>query len=479
MASLPALVALLASGCGSSVDVGDASGDGGRRAGAQAGASAEAPARAGSTADISGAALVPDPDAITDVDDALSGVFIQPFQDCREPLDGRRGDGPSGQVCTNVAISGSTEAGRYFPDYGSCDVVRTQRPFWEAPPAAQPDPEDPRLQDDDYMRELVWAKEQIASNGCTCCHDSRAADGRVGQWDIAAEPIWITTLSDTGLALFAGFADSSVFGAYPPESNNGFSRRETGVPTDDPARMLAFLRAEMDHRGLTEAQALEVPPFGGPIYAASVAEPGTCGAGQGIDPDGTVHWTGGPARYLYVLEEGSENPGVPPNLDLPDGTLWRLDVRADSPALASGVAYGSAPKGTLQRVPLDAPPALEPGRRYQLAVLLDVGLPVTNCSFIFGAEPTETTAAPTADAGDPVSASKADCAPESGFGASCERDADCGCAEASYCARMPGQSTGNCIATGCLEDPSVCPQDWSCFDVSIFAPGQPSICLAP
>ena len=27
------------------------------------------------------------------------------------------GDGPDGQVCTNVAISGSTEDGRYFPDY--------------------------------------------------------------------------------------------------------------------------------------------------------------------------------------------------------------------------------------------------------------------------------------------------------------------------------------------------------------------------
>src|SRR5262245_45690077 len=64
---------------------------------------------------------------VTNAEDALPGVFIPPFVDCREPLDGEPGMGPDGQVCTNVAISGSTEPGRYFPDYASCDVVLTQR----------------------------------------------------------------------------------------------------------------------------------------------------------------------------------------------------------------------------------------------------------------------------------------------------------------------------------------------------------------
>ena len=50
-----------------------------------------------------------DPDAITRAQDALPGVFIPPYLDCREPLDGRPGEGPAGEVCTHVAISASTE----------------------------------------------------------------------------------------------------------------------------------------------------------------------------------------------------------------------------------------------------------------------------------------------------------------------------------------------------------------------------------
>jgi hypothetical protein len=44
---------------------------------------------------------------------------------------------------------------------------------------------------------------------------------------------------------------------------------------------------------------------------------------------------------------------------------------------------------------------------------------------------------------------------------------------------MPGQSSGYCIARGCEEDPGVCPQDWSCFDLAAFQEGAPAICLAP
>src|SRR5262245_35233752 len=75
------------------------------------------------------------------VEDAMPGVFIPPFEDCR--------DG----VCTNVAISGCTEAGRYFPDVASCAVVRTQRPFWPEAPAAEPRADDPRLNDPAFMQE--------------------------------------------------------------------------------------------------------------------------------------------------------------------------------------------------------------------------------------------------------------------------------------------------------------------------------------
>ena len=37
------------------------------------------------------------------------------------------------------------------------------------------------------------------------------------------------------------------------------------------------------------------------------------------------------------------NPGLPPNLDLPDATLWHADVFFDVPAFESGVAYGALP----------------------------------------------------------------------------------------------------------------------------------------
>jgi hypothetical protein len=407
--------------------------------------------------------------------DAMAGVFIQPYEDCREPLDGEPGQGPGGQVCTQVAISASTEAGRYFPDYASCDVVRTQRPFYPVAPAGEPDPEDPRLQDDEFMTELAWAKEQIEASACTCCHDSRQNDGQVGQWDIAAGGIWITTLSDSGVALFAGLADSSVFGSYPAEDNNGFDRTDTGIPTDDTGRMQAFLREVMEYRGITEEQARAVPPFGGPIYEARVAEVEPCGPGQGIEPDGTMRWTGGPARYLYVTEADAENPGVPPNLDLPDGTLLRYDVPASERAVDSGIVLDDPPDVLLQRMPEQGAPELEQGQTYKLVALLDVGVPITSCLFEFGEPVAEM------QASEPVADGEGDApgceGPDVGFGDSCATDADCGCAQASYCALMPGQTTGTCTATGCLEDPGVCPDGYGCFDVSIFAPGQPSICI--
>lgn len=424
--------------------------------------------------------------AITDVAEAMPNVFIPPYTDCRMPLDGVAGDGDAGRVCTQVAISGSTEPGRYFPDYGSCEIVRTQRPFWEAPPAAEPDEADPRLADQGFMKELAWAKEQVAASGCTCCHDSRV--GKVGQWDIDAEPIWITTLSDSGLALFAGYADSSVLGAYPPEDNNGFDRNTLGIPTTDNERMLAFLEKELAFRGISVEQAQAVPPFGGPIYAAAIAEPEVCGAGEGVSTDGSVYFDGAAARYVYVLTEDAANPGVPPNLDLPEGTLYRIDVRASAAPLTSGFKLDTALPGVQKRAPEGDLPDLQIGETYRLYVLKDVGLPTTNCIFTYG----ETIVPPIAAgdgsegvgtdapaAADPSADAEATpdlaCQATTGFGEACSTDSDCDCADAPFCAVMPGQNAGICTATGCVEDPTLCPAGFRCFDLS-FA-GQPSICI--
>ena len=174
-----------------------------------------------------------------------------------------------------------------YPDYADCDVVRTERPFWPEDPAGQTDSGDPRLHDSDFMAELGWMTQQVEAAACSCCHDSRQNGGLTGQWDIYHDGIWLDTLSDSGLALFIGLADSSVLGAYPAADNFGFDRSATGIPTDDTARMQAFLQRELDRRGITRAQAAAVPPFGGPIYENRVKQPDACSdEGSGIDPSG-------------------------------------------------------------------------------------------------------------------------------------------------------------------------------------------------
>jgi hypothetical protein len=425
-----------------------------------------------SAAEPLGVTFASDVEPIRRVEDSQAGVFIPPFVDCRQ--------GPDGEVCTNVAISGCTEPGKYFPDYASCEVVRRQRPFWPEAPAAEPRSDDPRLSDAAFMDELAWMTEQVEASGCTCCHDSRQNDGLTGQWDIRRGPIWLDTLSDSGLALFVGYADSSSLGAYPSEDNHGFDRANTGIPTTDTARMQAFLKRELVRRGITEDEARNVPPFGGPIYANRVTPPDACSAGQGVDKDLRVQF-GGSARYVYVLEPGGENPGVPPNLDRPQGTLWRLDVLASAAPIESGVKYGTTPAGSFQAIPSRSrAPELKVGETYQLYVLRDVGLPIANCLFTFG-DAVASEPARAAEGGDDPGQSVAAGSCElpagdaDGFGATCEVDADCTC-KANYCALMPGQAQGTCTVTGCKQNPSLCPSGFSCFDLSTFSPDLPSIC---
>jgi len=55
------------------------------------------------------------------------------------------------------------------------------------------------------------------------------------------------------------------------------------------------------------------------------------------------------------------------------------------------------------------------------------------------------------------------------FGAVCHSTADCTC-DSDLCAASPGQA-GTCTRTGCDKDPSVCPSDYSCMDLSSYVPG--------
>ncbi len=325
---------------------------------------------------------------ITEVSQAKTRVFIPPFRDCRIARSGDTGASEGGKVCTNVALSGCTEAGKYYPEYASCDVTRTQRPYYPADAKGKTVDGDPRLADTAFMGELAWVTSQARAAACTCCHDSKQAPQGPSQWFIDAPGIWTDTASDAAIALFAGYADSSFFGAYEPKDNNGFERSDTGLPSTDAPRMRAFFTHELTRRGITEEAARAFPPFGGPLYKAQHSTPTACTKGEGVAPSGVVTWAANATvRYVYILEEGSKNPGVPPNFDLPQGTIWRLDVLASSDPLGGGLVYGETPPGTFQAFPATGrAPALVPGRAYQIFVFRDVGISATSCVFTYSAK---------------------------------------------------------------------------------------------
>jgi hypothetical protein len=312
--------------------------------------------------------------------------FIQPYQVCKDPIAGQAPGQSDGKVCTWTLISGCTEAGRKFSDYASCDDVRTQRPYYGAPEEANTPSDDPRLDDPDYMAELAWAKSQVEAAACACCHSEKLTPDGPSWWYIEAEPIWLDSVRDSGLAMMAGLADSTALGAYPADMNNGFDRTTLGLPTNDIPRMQAFLLGEWARRGYTEEEGKAVAPFGGPIYDQLIYEPGACQDGQGVQADGTMVWTGGEARYAYILAADATSPGVPPNLDEPEGSLWFVDVATEADPFASGIKYGEVTGDLEQRIPAQgAPEALADGTTYYIYVLKDIGFPIARCLFTYPA----------------------------------------------------------------------------------------------
>ena len=65
---------------------------------------------------------------------------------------------------------------------------------------------------------------------------------------------------------------------------------------------------------------------------------------------------------------------------------------------------------------------------------------------------------------------------DSTFGNVCTTALDCGC-DTRFCAGYPGQK-GICSHSGCLQDASVCPANWSCADFSAYQAGL-SLCTPP
>lgn len=363
-------------------DTADTAEAGGDVAMADAGTDADGADAAEPDGDVADAGRPAPPDI--DPDNLPPGVFVPPYVDCREPLPGEPPGEVDGLVCTPVAIQGCTEPGRRYDEYAACQVVLTQRPYGPVPADEPAGDDDPRLQDEDYMAELAWVTEQVEACACTCCHSTEAAPNGPSNWYIEAGPLWIDTVSDDGLAMLSGLSPSIEFGAYDAADNNGFSRDHTGLPTNDPERMRAFLVAELERRGVPREESEAVPRFGGPLVAQADFVPGRCPRGQGVLADGTVNWGAASVRYLHVLEADATNPGVTPNRDVPDGTLWKLDAPFDGEAIAPGVTYGDVPDGATQAwPPAGAPVELEAGRDYLLYAQLDMALPIARCVFTY------------------------------------------------------------------------------------------------
>ncbi len=317
-------------------------------------------------------------------------VFQWPEQVCKAPLAGEApGKDPNGQVCTWEMISAATEEGRKFENYASCDRVRTQRPYYAVPTATDATREDTRLNDPVYAAEVTWLRTQIEATACVCCHSTQAPEG-TSNWYVDQPGNFINGFFSRGLAMGAGWINTVGFGAYPPEHNNGFVRADEAHPersifvTTDEARVRRFFEAELAYRGMTKADFANTPYGAGPLDDQRFYKPSACEAGEGIAADGTMTWTQGAARYVYVMEADSSSPGVPPNLDMPAGTLWRIQVPFTGNAVASGsLKYGVLPEGFAQLAPADyaAPKALVSGKQYYLYVMADIVLPNARCLF--------------------------------------------------------------------------------------------------
>jgi hypothetical protein len=313
---------------------------------------------------------------------SLGGTFTPPTLECKAPIEGESaGTSENGEVCTYSMISACTEPGRDFANYGSCETVLTQRPYYPVNPGIETPADDPRLTDMLYQEELRWVTGEIKACACVCCHSQSAPNG-AAVFDIdQSSGIWTDAFSDEGLAMMAGLIPSEVFGAYPPEQNHGFDRSATGAPTTDITRMQNFFRNEYLRRGRSVEEAQSMPEFGGPLVAQRDYVPANCNENQGF-VDQKLVWTGGSARYLYVLEAGSKNPGVPPNLDLPMGTVWRLDILPNGQPIESGISFGQIPTTAIQQFPREGmPSALVSGNQYYLYVLRDIAIPITRCLF--------------------------------------------------------------------------------------------------
>ncbi len=314
------------------------------------------------------------PDASPEPPERASDHFMMPQKAC---VDG-------GDWCFWNANGGAVPAPERFLDHGDCPTVRTQGIPWQRAVNAAADTE-PRLDDPAFASEFAWVTEQVEATACMCCHDSDSGSANI--YDVSAEPFWPSAMTNRGLMMAAGIINTDVLGAFPPDDNHGFDRYTTVFPTADVERFQQFFLAELEHRGVTQADIDNAGDLGGPLTENALDPTERCADGVGIDASGVVHWPGGSVRYAWVLEPDAVNPGTPPNLDRPVGTIWQASVYHEDDALGPGeLAYSSAPAGATQTVPpaSDGLPALVDGETYKLFLIPDHGeYLLQNCTFTY------------------------------------------------------------------------------------------------
>lgn len=317
-------------------------------------------------------------------------AFREPNHKCFMPAAGEAaGHSDGGMICVWEGIHGATEEGRSFRKDANCDESRSGRPYYPKAPGPRVDEADARRSDPAYLAEEAWVKSQINAASCVCCHAAGASpNGAPAIFDTDREGSFANQLTDRGVAQGAGVVSTVPLGAWPSELNNGFAKSNLAHPdwsvflSTDPARMKAFWQKEMEHRGLTAADLVGVPDGLGPLSEQFYFQPQACTDGSSIGADGTLTWGKGRARYVYVMEATSRSPTVFPNLDLPEGTLWRIDLSPDSEqVMVSGtVKYGQLPTDATQKFPVaGAPAALQSGKQYFLYVTADQMLPISRC----------------------------------------------------------------------------------------------------
>ena len=292
------------------------------------------------------------------------------------------------QICIWEHPAGVVPDGSSYADVASCENVRTLGPSWYIPPSRKVETDPSLLADETYRTELEWVRQQVAASGCSCCHASQQS-GYASFFDIDAPGIWTDTLTMTAVAMGAGLADEHKYLGYLPSDDNfGFDREITIFATTDIPRMKAFFMEEFERRGGTDADVKLASDTFRQINSSLFEEASTCGPGEGMDANGRLVWKGGEARQVYIQEVGSQNPGSPPNLDRPEGTIWALYAGTEELGFESGtVAPGVVPAGALQRTPFDGTeaPVFEDGKTYRLFVTPDLLLGnIANCEFTFG-----------------------------------------------------------------------------------------------